>query len=320
MARWSAAPPRSPGSSRCRRAARSSRFGATRPRCALSSSAKDFFPLGQRRGVLRVGEEARARPSSASGAPRGAFRSARTRSVSFFVSSLLASTSGWSNGLMPRSEPATAVAISQRNNSCAEARAVLDARCAPPGDRPSRAPPPRRPAPRPASTRAAGRRTRGPRRRRRRPERLAVHRDEAFAVLARGLGDELLEPGAEVVNRRRGDQRHLVPPLRAAKTRAPPPGRRPGSRAAWTLGPHACTIASARAGTSHVEPHHRRGHEPEVGQRRIAPADARARREDVAEAIALGHRSSLLPGSVMAMKCLPAFSLPTVFSIRSKKY
>jgi len=37
--------------------------------------------------------------------------------VSFFVSILLASTSGWLNALMPMIEPATAVAISQRKNS-----------------------------------------------------------------------------------------------------------------------------------------------------------------------------------------------------------
>ena len=40
-------------------------------------------------------------------------------SVSLRVSILLASTSGWLNALMPMIEPATAVANSQRKNSCA---------------------------------------------------------------------------------------------------------------------------------------------------------------------------------------------------------
>ena len=40
--------------------------------------------------------------------------------VRFRVAILLASTSGWLNALIPMIDPATAVAISQRKNSCAE--------------------------------------------------------------------------------------------------------------------------------------------------------------------------------------------------------
>src|SRR5438445_10071268 len=47
----------------------------------------------------------------------------------------------------------------------------------------------------------------------RRPERLVINRHDALSFLASALGDELLDPCAEVPDRRRGDTRDLVPSL-----------------------------------------------------------------------------------------------------------
>src|SRR5947208_5881764 len=47
----------------------------------------------------------------------------------------------------------------------------------------------------------------------RRPQGLVIDRHDAFALFARALGDELLYPGAQVPDRRRGDERKLVTSL-----------------------------------------------------------------------------------------------------------
>ena len=107
----------------------------------------------------------------------------------------------------------------------------------------------RGPVPRPAPIAVADRR-RGGRCRRRRAdaERLAVDRDHALAVLAGGLGDQLLQPGAERGDARRRDDRELVaaePARGDAEDRAR--ARRPGSP---RPGPTACrrdTISSVRS-------------------------------------------------------------------------
>src|SRR6266699_3134472 len=44
----------------------------------------------------------------------------------------------------------------------------------------------------------------------RRPQALAVHRNDALAVLAGGFGQELLEPRAEIGDAGRSDKRHFV--------------------------------------------------------------------------------------------------------------
>ena len=77
-----------------------------------------------------IGEQAHRRIANDRRFCRQAARSPRTSSVSLRVSILLASTSGWSNGLMPITAPATAVAISHRKNSPASAYDVRRRRCA----------------------------------------------------------------------------------------------------------------------------------------------------------------------------------------------
>ena len=63
-----------------------------------------------------------------------------------------------------------------------------------------------------------------------RAERLAIDGDDALAVLAGGLGEELLEPGAEVVDAGRGDERQLVDAPRGRARRGSARARRRGSR------------------------------------------------------------------------------------------
>ncbi len=52
----------------------------------------------------------------------------------------------------------------------------------------------------------------------RRADRLAVHRDDPLAVLARAFRDQLLQPRADIVNSRRREHRHLVVPAFRQRT------------------------------------------------------------------------------------------------------
>ena len=61
-----------------------------------------------------------------------------------------------------------------------------------------------------------------------------------------------------------------------------------------------------------VDAQQRRRDDAEERQRGIAAADIRIVQEDFPKLNSLAAVSSPLPGSVMAMKCLPAFSLPTL--------
>ena len=119
-------------------------------------------------------------------------------------------------------------------------------------------------------------------------EGLAIDRDEALSLLAGGLGQELLEPGAEGVDRGRGDERGLVASVLGEHAHHDPEHgagilfhrdtRRAGAR----------HLGRAADEARDVETHHRRGHHPEVGERRVAPADRRLAEEDASEAVGLG--------------------------------
>ncbi len=126
--------------------------------------------------------------------------------------------------------------------------------------------------------------------------RLARRRDEPLAVLARGLGDQLLGPEAEAA-RRVGDADLVaaVPPALA-------------ERGAELV---AGVVAVAAAGLGHllgggeqpvgVDPHQHRRHDPEQRQRGVAAADRRLAVEDVEEPVLLRERlERRSPGSVIA--------------------
>ena len=112
----------------------------------------------------------------------------------------------------------------------------------------------------------------------------------------------------------------LSRPLRA-RCRESTPRITPGFSSTGTLG---------SAGLDHFlgaveelaisSPINGRRHHAEVRERGIAAADAGQAEEDVAEAVASATCCIFEPGSVMAMKRLPALSAPTVCFARSKKY
>ena len=113
--------------------------------------------------------------------------------------------------------------------------------------------------------------------------RLAVHGHDSPALLPRGLGEELLEPGAEVVDARRGDQRHLVtaaPGEHAhhdAERRAGIVGH--GHRG----GARHCHLRGPAQKVFHVESHDGARHHAEIRQRRIAATHRRHTEVDVPE-------------------------------------
>ena len=80
------------------------------------------------RRVAVQGQAVAASAIGVGGGVRAALAGSCRRSSTSRVSSLASSTLGWSNGSMPRTAPAIAVATSQRNELGAEVDRVGDAR------------------------------------------------------------------------------------------------------------------------------------------------------------------------------------------------
>ena len=127
-------------------------------------------------------------------------------------------------------------------------------------------------------------------------EGLAVDRDEALARLPGRLGQELLEPGPEIVDPRRGDQRDLVAPP-APEHAQDGPEHRAGIVLGTPPGPAGARHRLRRAEQPRdVEPHEGRGDHAEVGERRVAPADRREPEAHVTEAVRPGDLLELRAG------------------------
>ena len=158
----------------------------------------------------------------------------------------------------------------------------------------------------------------------RRAQRFAIDRDDAFAELAGGFGDQLLEPRAQVGNSGRSDERNFV----AAKF---------CGRAHDQAEHHSRILFHGNgrlAGFDHffraleelagVEAHGRGGNHAEVRERRVASADGRQAIENVAEAVALGDLLHLRAGvgdrDKVAARLVFCCQLPRVCCTRSKKY
>ena len=123
----------------------------------------------------------------------------------------------------------------------------------------------------------------------RRQQRLVGDREDAAALLARALGDELLGPDAERAERVVDDEGQLV--AAGARELAE---REPEPQARVVLGRlevRARLLGDLRAleDRPHVDAGQRGGHEPEVRQRRVAPADLGVVEEGAAEAVLLGE-------------------------------
>ena len=191
------------------------------------------------------------------------------------VSCLASSTLGWSNGSMPRTAPAIAVATSQRTNSAP--RSIGSASSI-------------RMTGWPAASSASARASRPPsvRARQRDPderpvravrldraERLEVDRDDPDAVLAGALGDELLDPRPEARDLVVGQERQLV----AAGLGEGPdrePEREPGVGRRVRLAAGGQHRRRRRQQRVEVDPDERRRHEADVGQRASSGRRCRA--------------------------------------------
>ena len=122
-----------------------------------------------------------------------------------------------------------------------------------------------------------------------RQHRLVGDREDAAALLAGALGDELLGPDAERADRVVDDEGELV--AAGARELAE---REPEPQARVVLGRlevRARLLGDLRAleDRPHVDAGQRGRHEPEVRQRRVAPADLGVVEEGAAEAVLLGQ-------------------------------
>ncbi len=117
----------------------------------------------------------------------------------------------------------------------------------------------------------------------RRAQRLGVERHDAFAELAGGFGEKLFEPGAEIGDAGRRNNRHLVAPapLGGPEDRTEDHARVLDGRRARGAGPHHLG-RTFKEGTR-VDADRGRRHHAEIRQHRIAAADARQSVEDRAE-------------------------------------
>ena len=201
--------------------------------------------------------------------------------------SLASCTLGWSNGLIPSAQPATAVANSEkkkiRPRSFAPAAVTRDRRVAGRGER--LAPPPRGAGR--ARRRRAGARTRG----RRRSAEASASGSSAIGRMPRPClpVDSATSCSAHSPNdveRRVDHERQLVA---AAQRELAERGAEPQARVA--VGQLAVLRRHLRA-LEHrldVDAGQRRRHDAERRQRRVAPADLGVGEEHVAEALALGQ-------------------------------
>ena len=150
------------------------------------------------------------------------------------------------------------------------------------------------------------------------PEPLAVHRQDAAPVLARALGDQLLDPGAEGRPARPEGQGELV---RAGQRRRAHAGAEGHAGAARRVAPRLVQLAR-RAGQQRFEvgADQGRGHQAEQRQRRVAPAHVGRVEEDAAvaapggqafqRAARVGHGHEGLAGRVPARGARPLEEVP----------
>ena len=117
----------------------------------------------------------------------------------------------------------------------------------------------------------------------RRAQRLAVHGQDALALFAGALGEQLLQPGAEGGDRRRGDERQLVALLVGQRAQDRRRARRRDSRARRHSARTPAPSLGAVEQRAEVDADERRRHQAEVRERRVAAADVRRVAEDRAE-------------------------------------
>ncbi len=122
---------------------------------------------------------------------------------------------------------------------------------------------------------------------RRRANLLAIHRRNSLPLFAGRLGDQLLQPRAQVVNLRRSEDRDLVAPR--VVPRFPAAGQ-----VARLVVRDRLLAAATRLGRLiqqlvDLQPHRRRRHHAKIRQRRVAPANLRIAIKNMAEVVGLRH-------------------------------
>ena len=240
-----------------------------------TSSAVDVAVAGGERGAPRRRSSVRPSPLLPIGGGRvGAGLAALGLASSVRGRSLASSTFGWSNGSMPRTAPAMAVATSQRTNS--PPRSIGSA-SVDPDDRVARLPRAhrrgrrgrrrsrRRPQGEPDedAVRAVGRR-----RRRAAPGRPARSRSPCLPVLS---AMSCSDPGAEARDLVVGEERQLVAAGLARARRGRARARRPGCRP----GPARGRRRASRWPTRGARRGRGRSATPARGRRTSAPSSAR---------------------------------------------
>ena len=98
----------------------------------------------------------------------------------------------------------------------------------------------------------------------RRTDQLAIHRDEPPALLARGLCQQLLQPGTQVPDARRGDQGHLISPALPEDTQDRPQHRARVLFGRDTGGASVHHLLAPIQEPPHVQPHDGCRHQAEV--------------------------------------------------------
>ena len=153
-----------------------------------------------------------------------------------------------------------------------------------------------------------------------RRQRLEIDRHDRLPVLARRLGDQLLEPGAEALDAGRGDERELVAAGDRGGAEQQPERRRRGCSRPAPTGSRRPSAPSRRGRRR------RRGPSPRPAPARTARAPSSARRWSARRRRCAGSRRpwpglrASIPGSVMATKRRAASAGPRTAATRSKKY
>ena len=235
------------------------------------------------------------------------------------VLSLAACTLGWSKGLISSTQPTTAVASSKstmmRPRSAAPWVSIVMTGCSASVRRPTTASLSAAPARgvmqvQEDAVAAVGLR---------RAERLVGHRQHALAVLARRLGDQLLDPQPVGLDRRVDDEGQLVAAReRQLADRAAEPEAGVGGRVGITQ--RRTELRRAAQQRAQVGAQQRGRHEAEVRQRAVAPADVGVVEEDAPEAalLAQGREPRARIGDGDELRAVAAGLLPEVVEGRQR--
>ena len=154
----------------------------------------------------------------------------------------------------------------------------------------------------------------------RRGERLAGERDQSTALLAGTFRQKLLQPGAEIGDYGRGDDRHLVASeARCSDTHGDAELHARIFRTAGHRGRRTVALAASSQQAFDVQADRSGWDQAELRQHGVTSANRGHAMKDAGELQLRARRSSGEPGSVTATKCAPACPFLTTARTRSRK-